>query len=197
VEKAGLRRLPTPDSLGQVSSLTTSEPAPASARPISFVSKGEMLLKDATKVPLPKLDDKSSITFFFATPGTRTPGLTSLSQEGTEQAARLTGTMAQAGLTHVYGEGNFGIQTALGVAKENQSEFMLLKADLANETLKEILHNHMGKRVLVVASPAIVSDWLIQLAGKQVVTVPSAASPVLYYAVAQGMGKAQVMELSY
>ncbi len=186
-----------PDSAAQVASATTHIPAPATAKPISAINSERILLKDATQIPFPKVDDKSQMVIFFATPGSKTPEMTALSNEGVAQAGRLTRTLANAKLSVVWAEGNTGMQSGLGTAKENEAEFNLLEPKTATETLKTLAHNFMGKRILVVASPAIISDMMIQLAGKQVVEVPGGYSPVLYCATVRAMGDADILEMSY
>ncbi|MCF8246960.1 MAG: hypothetical protein K9J37_18555 [Saprospiraceae bacterium] len=185
------------DSLAIDPSQTTQIEAPASAKPISTISKEQILLKDATQIALPKEDDKSSMVIFFATPAAKSSESTALSTDGLIQSTRLTRTLAQAGLTIIWVEGNTGMQTGLGVAKENAAEFNLIDPKTAGETLKTIVHNYMGKKTLVVASPAVLSELLVQLAGKKVVDVPASYSPVLYYAKVRGLGDADIMELSY
>jgi len=185
------------DSVGQVASATNHVPAPSTAKPINAVINGSIQLKDGTQIALPKDGDKSSIVIFFATPGAKSPEMTALSNEGVAQAGRLTRTLANAKLSVVWAEGNTGMQSALGTAKENAAEFNLLEPATFNETIKETLHNQMGKKVLFVASPAIIADLLVQLAGKQVVQVPSGYSPVLYCATVRAMGDADVLEMSY
>jgi hypothetical protein len=185
------------DSLAKDPTQTTQISAPASAKPISSMSKEQILLKDATQIALPKEGDKSSMVFFFATPAAKSPESTALSNEGLMQSTRLTRTLARVGITVVWVDGNTGMQTGLGVAKENAAEFNLLDPKTAGETLKTMVGNYMGKRILVVASPPVLSQMLEQLAGKKVVEVPSAYSPVLYYAKVRAMGDADIMELSY
>lgn len=196
--KSAIKVLPTPDSIQQAAAATTMVPAPATAKPINYVGTDRILLKDNTEIQMPKADDKSSIVIFFATPGPRDPkNLSGLSQEGTLQAGRLTGTMARAGLSVVWAEGNLGMQSALGTAKENQAEFNLLDPKTADEALKTTVHNYMGKKVMIVASPSIISNLMVQLAGKQVVQVPNGYSPVLYVAKAKGIGNAEITEMAY
>lgn len=185
------------DSLARNPSETTQVAAPASARPVSSINSERILMNDATQIPLPKPDDKSTITLFFATPGAKSPESTALSSEGLMQSTRLTRQMANVGLAVVWAEGNTGMQTGLGSAKENKAEFNLIEPKTAAETLKTIVHNYMGKRILIVASPQVISDLVTQLAGKKVVEVPSAYAPVLYYAKARAIGDADVMEMSY
>ncbi len=60
------------------------------------------------------------------------------------------------------------MQTGLGVAKENAAEFNLLDPKTAGETLKTMVGNYMGKKILVVASPAVLSQMLEQEKGKKV-----------------------------
>lgn len=185
------------DSLAKDPTQTTQIAAPASAKPISSMSKEQILLKDATQIPIPKEGDKSSLVLFFATPAAKSPESTALSNEGLMQSTRLTRMLARVGISVVWVDGNTGMQTGLGVAKENAAEFNLLDPKTAGETLKTMVGNYMGKKILVVASPAVLSQMLEQVAGKKVVEVPNAYSPVLYYAKVRAMGDADIMELSY
>ena len=185
------------DSLAKDPTTTTQIAAPATAKPISTIGKEQILLKDATQIPLPKEGDKSSTVLFFATPAAKSPESTALSTDGLIQSTRLTRMLANVGLTVVWVEGNTGMQTGLGAAKENHAEFNLIDPKTAGETMKTIVGNYMGKKILVVASPPVLSDMLTQLAGKKVVEVPSSYAPVLYYAKVRAIGDADIMELSY
>jgi hypothetical protein len=185
------------DSLAGDPSQTTQVEAPASAKKISSMNSERMLLQDATEVPLPKFDDKSSITLFFATPGSKSPESTALSAEGLMQSTRLARQMASLGLSAVWVEGNTGMQTGLPVAKDNKSELNMLDPNKAGEILKTIVQDNMGKRILIIASPSVLSQLTAQVAGKKVVDVPTAYSPVLYFAKVRAIGDADFMELSY
>ncbi|MBI1227659.1 MAG: hypothetical protein GC192_20665 [Bacteroidetes bacterium] len=185
------------DSLAQDPMETTQIAAPASAQPVSTIGREEILLKDATQIALPKDGDKSSMVIYFVTPGAKSTESTALSTDGLIQSTRLTRMMANAGLTVVWAEGNTGMQTGLGSAKANQAEFNLVEPKTAVETVKTIVGNYMGKKILVVASPPVLNEMMTQLAGKQTVEVPASYSPVLYYAKVRAMGDADIMELSY
>lgn len=185
------------DSLAKNPTETVQIAAPASAKPVSIISRDQILLKDATQIPLPKDGDKSEMVVFFATPAAKSNETTALSSEGLIQATRLTRTLGHVGLSVVWVEGNTGMQTGLGAAKENAAEFNLIDPKIADgEILRTIVHNYMGKKILVVASPAVIKAMMTEVSGKAV-EVPSAYAPVLYYAKVKAIGDAEIMELSY
>lgn len=185
------------DSLATDPSQTTQVQAPATAKKVSTISSERILMQDATEVPLPKFDDKSSVVLFFATPGAKSPESTALSSEGLMQTTRLARQMASLGLKAVWVEGNTGMQTGLPVAKDNKSELNMIDPGKAGETLKTIVQDNMGKRILIIASPTVLAELTAQVAGKKVVDVPSGYAPVLYYAKVRAIGDADFMELSY
>lgn len=172
--------------------------APAApAGNIQMISKEKIVLNDSTEIVFPKEDDKTSMVFYFATPGQSMEGKTSLSSEGQMLAGRLSGTLAQSGLAVVYVEGNAAMQTALGVAKANACEFNIFKADAAAETLKLIAQTYAGKKVMVCAGAPIITEMMAQLTGKPAPTVPATPNNNLYVVVAKALGDGEVKTTTY
>ncbi len=196
--------LMSPEALKQVRDSLATNPtetiqiaAPASAKPISTMSKEQILLKDATQIPFPKVDDKSSMVVLFATPAAKSTESTALSTEGLIQSTRLTRILGHVGISVVWVEGNTGMQTALPTAKENKADLNLIDPKIADgEILRNIVHDFMGKKILVVASPPVLKAMMTELSGKAI-EVPASYSPVLYYAKVKAIGDAEIMELSY
>jgi hypothetical protein len=164
---------------------------------INFISKEKIALNDKTEIVFPKEDDKSSIVFYFATPGETFEGKTSLSEQGQLRSQQITAAMAKAGLAIVYIDGNTSMQTALGAARANFAEFNVFKADKAAETLKLLVGNYMGKKVMVVAEAAVVTSMMAELTGKPAPAVPATPNNNLYVAIAKGIGDGEVKTLNY
>lgn len=164
---------------------------------ISLISKEKIVLKDSTEYIFPKADDKTSIVFYFATPGQSQAGKTALSEEGLAQANRLTATLAGAGLTMIFADGNAAMQTTLGVSKANQGDLNVFKAEDAAETLKFLAANYMGKKVMVCAAAPIISEMMAQLTGKPAPTVPSTDNSNLYVVTSKSMGDGEAKVMTY
>ncbi len=193
---------PTAESAATPAPTNAEAPAPADdattgAASFNYISKEKIVLKDGTEIIFPKEDDKSSIVVYFATPAQSREGATSLSYEGQVQGNRMAASMTQAGLAIVYIEGNAAMQTALGVAKANASEFNMFKADKAAETLKLIVHNYMGKKVLICAAAPVVTEMMNQLTGKSDANVPTTPNRNLYVVTAKAIGDGEVKTVSY
>lgn len=178
------------------SASTAAATAPQAANIVS-ISREKIMLKDNSEIVFPKEADKTSIVFYFATPGQSKEGATSLSVEGQAQGNRLSGTMAAAGLTVVYVEGNAAMQTALGTARANQSELNIFTEKNASETLKLLAHNYLGKKVMVVASAPILTSMMTQITGKTDISVPATPNNNLYVVTAKALGDGEVKTVTY
>ena len=164
---------------------------------INFISKEKIVLNDKSEIVLPKEDDKSSIVFYFLTPGETFEGKTSISEQGQLRSQQIAATMAKAGLTIVYIDGNTAMQTVTVAARANYAEFVYFKPANTVETLKTLVANYMGKKIMVCAAASVLTEMMAQLSGKAAPVIPATANNNIYVAIAKGMGEGEIKTINY
>lgn len=164
---------------------------------INLITKEKITLKDGSEIVFPKEDDKSSIVFYFTTPAQSKDTLTSLSDKGQAQANQLTSVMAKAGLTIVYIDGNAAMQTALVTARASYAELNVFKGEKADETLKLLAHNYMGKKVMVCAAAPVITEMITKLTGKPAPDVHTSPNYNLYVVIAKALGDGELKMFTY
>ncbi len=164
---------------------------------INFISKEKIVLNPSSEIILPKEGDTSSVVFYLATPAENAEGKSGLSENGLLRSQILTMTMAKAGLTIVYVDGNSALQTATQLAAANAAELNTFKEEKAIETMKILSKNYRGKRVMVCAKAPIISMMVGQLTGQPSPAVPDYPNNNIYVIVSKGIGDGKLNIINY
>lgn len=176
----------------------TPEMLPGSAAEGKVVSldSTRIVLHNNRVITLPGSPDTAVI--FLARYAETLEGKTALSEPGMARAGWLATQLQGANLLQVFcSKDNSSLQTANFVARSAEVEFNYLNTPDSYEIAAVLVNNYRGKRVAMVATPAIISGVLQQLTGRPKLKTPDSEFDNLYLIFASKTGEAVLHHLQF
>lgn len=177
---------------------STPEMLPASQAEGKIVhfDTSQIVLDNTTTIALPT-DPNTAVIVLVRHAEIRETN-SNLSEAGMARAGWLATLLEQANFLQVFcSKDNPSLQTANFVARSNQAELNFLNTWDTREMAGTLLSSYRGKRVLLVATPQLVSQVLQYLTGNKKLKTPDNEYENIYVVFANELGKGQLHHLTF
>ncbi len=155
-----------------------------------------IVLDNTSVIDLPK--DKDVATIFLVRHAETKEGSTALSEKGMARAGFLATQLQQAHLLQVFcSKDNASLQTANFVARANEAELNYLNTWDTREMAATLISSYRAKRVLLVATPDVVSKLLQHYTGNKKLKTPDNEYENIYVIFAKELGDVQLHHLLF
>ncbi len=169
--------------------------AEAEGKIVSF-DTSRIVLDNGTTIDLPN-DPNTAVIVLVRHTETRETN-SNLSEAGMARAGWLATQLQQANFLQVFcSKDNPSLQTANFVARATQSELNYLNTWDVREMAGTLVSSYRGKRVLLVATPQVVSQVLQYLTNRKKLKTPDSEFENMYVVFASELGKGELRHLIY
>lgn len=171
-------------------------PAAHAEGKIVSLDTNRIVLDNTSAIDFPK--DKDISTIFLVRNAETKENSTALSEEGMARAGWLATQLQNAHLLQVFcSKDNASLQSANFVARSNEAELNYLNTVDTREMAATLISSYRGKRVLLVATPQVVSNLLQHYLGNQKLKVPDNEYENIYVIFAKQLGDAEMHHLLF
>lgn len=171
-------------------------PAAKAEGKIVSLDTNRIVLDNTKVINFPK--DKDMATIFLVRHAETKEGSTALSEKGMARAGFLATQMQNAHLLQVFcSKDNSSLQTANFVARSNGSELNYLNTWDTREMAATLVSSYRGKRVLLVATPQVVSSLLQHYLGNKKLKTPDNEYENIYVIFAKELGDVEMHHLLF
>ncbi len=171
-------------------------PAARAEGKIVSLDTNRIVLDNTSVIDLPK--DKDVATIFLVRNAETKEGSTALSEQGMARAGFLATQLQNAHLLQVFcSKDNASLQTANFVARSNEAELNYLNTWDTREMAATLVSSYHGKRVLLVATPQVVSSMLQHYTGNKKLKTPDNEYENIYVIFAKGLGEVELHHLLF
>lgn len=171
-------------------------PAAKAEGKIVSLDTTKIVLDNTSVIDLPK--DKDVATIFLVRNAETKEGSTALSEKGMARAGFLATQLQKAHLLQVFcSKDNASLQTANFVARSNEAELNYLNTWDSREMAATLISSYRGKRVLLVATPDLVSKLLQHYLGNKKLKTPDNEYENIYVIFAKDLGDVELHHLLF